>query len=192
MKSSKSKIISRKWKNWKYKNTALLIVSIILFLYFLDSRYVQIAVKSIGGFGYIGSFISGMFFVSVFTIAPASAILFDIAKHLNPYLVALSAGIGAVLGDYIILRILKDQVFEELFPLFRKVNGSFLGTIFSSPFFAWMIPLAGAIAIASPLPDEIGISLMGLSKIKNWQFILITFLLNSVGIFVIISLARSF
>lgn len=180
-----------KWTNWRYKNTTLLILSIVLFLYFLDSSFIQFFIKSIGNLGYIGSFISGLFFVSVFTVAPASAIIFDIAKTLNPYLVALFAGIGAVLGDYIILRILKDRVFEELLPLFKKMHGSFLETMFASPFFAWLIPLFGAIVIASPLPDEIGISLMGLSKIKNWQFILITFLLNSIGIFIIISLAQS-
>lgn len=180
-----------KWKNWRYKNTILLIISILVFIYFLDNDFIQFFIKSIGSFGYIGSFISGIFFVSVFTVAPASAIIFDAAKTLNPYLVALSAGIGGVVGDYIILRILKDKVFEELLPLFERARGSFLGTIFASPFFIWLMPLMGAVVIASPLPDEIGISLMGLSKIKNWQFILITFLLNSIGIFIITSLARS-
>ena len=185
-------MIPIKWKSWKYRNTAFLILSISLFIYFLESSHVQFFIKSIGGLGYIGSFISGLFFVSVFTVAPASAVLFDIAKTtLNPYLVALFAGLGAVFGDYLILRILKDRVFEELMPLFKKMRGSFLETIFSSPFFAWLIPLIGAAIIASPLPDEIGIGLMGLSKIKNWQFILLTFLLNSIGIFIIVSLARS-
>ena len=180
------------WKNWQYKNTTFLIISLLAFVYFLDSDFVQYFIKSIGNLGYIGSFLSGMLFVSIFTVAPASAILFDIAKTLNPYLVALFAGLGAVVGDYIILRILKDRVFEELKPIFKKTRNSFLENIFSSPFFAWLIPLVGAVIIASPLPDEIGISLMGLSKIKNWQFILVTFLLNSVGILVIISLAKAF
>jgi len=180
-----------RWKNWHYKNTTFLIISLFVFAYFVKSDFMQYFIKSIGNLGYIGSFLSGMFFVSIFTVAPASVILFDTAKTLNPYLVALFAGIGAVAGDYIILRILKDRVFEELLPLFKKTTNSFLKNIFSSPFFAWLIPLIGAIIIASPLPDELGISLMGISKIKNWQFILITFLLNSIGILVIISLAMS-
>lgn len=185
-------MFQQRWKNWKYKNTTFLILSLIAFVFLLDRDFFQDFIKSIGALGYIGSFIGGLFFVSVFTIAPASAILFEISKTLDPYLVAIFAGIGAVTGDYIILRILKDKVFAELLPLFRKTGGSFLETIFSSPFFAWMLPLIGAVVIASPLPDELGISLMGLSKIKNWQFILVTFLLNSIGIFVIITLANSF
>jgi len=179
------------WKNWEYKNTTFLILSLIAFVFLLEKDFVQDFIKSIGTLGYFGSFISGVFFVSIFTVAPASAVIFEISKNLNPYLVALTAGIGAVAGDYIILRILKDRVFEELLPLFRKSGGSFLEKIFSSPFFAWMIPLFGAIIIASPLPDELGISLMGLSKIKNWQFILLTFILNSLGILAIVMLSKT-
>ncbi len=181
----------RKRRGWRYKNTTLLVLSLIAFIFFLDQNFLQAFIKSAGSFGYLGSFISGLFFVSVFTVAPASAILFEISKTLNPYGVAVFAGMGAVLGDYVILRFLKDGVFEELLPLFKKARGSFLSTLFSSPFFSWMIPLIGAIIIVSPFPDEVGISLMGLSKIKNWQFILVTFLLNSIGIFIIISLAQA-
>ena len=151
----------------------------------------QSFVSAIGGFGYFGSFISGIFFVSIFTVAPASAILFDIAKTLDPLTVAITAGIGAVIGDYMIFRFMKDKVFEELSPLVKKNGGSFIAGLFSSPFFAWAIPILGAFIIASPLPDEVGIGLMGLSKVKNWQFLLITFLLNAAGIFLVIIIANS-
>lgn len=180
-----------RWKNWPYKNTTLLLASLVLFFYFLKSPEIQNFIKTIGTLGYVGSFISGMFFVSIFTVAPASVIIFDVAKTLNPVFVAITAGLGAVIGDYLIFRLLKDRVFEELTPLVKKNGGAFLGKLFSSPFFAWLIPIFGAFIIASPLPDELGISLMGISKIKNWQFLLVTFLLNSVGIFLVIILSKS-
>ena len=47
--------------------------------------------------------------------------------------------------------------------------------------------MIGAIIIASPFPDEIGVSLMGISKMKTYQFILISFLLNAIGIFLVVS-----
>lgn len=178
-------------QNWRYKNTTLLVLSLIVFFYLLNQGFSQTFIQNVGNLGYFGSFVSGLFFVSVFTVAPASAVLFEISKTLNLYGVAVVAGMGAVLGDYIILRFLKDRVFEELYPLFKKAKGSLWANFFASPFFSWTIPLIGAIIIVSPLPDEIGISLMGLSKIKNWQFILVTFLLNSTGIFVILSLAQT-
>jgi hypothetical protein len=184
-------LLLKGWKGWKYKNTTLLILSLIVFFYFIESDFIQYFLKTIGGLGYLGSFFSGIMFVSVFTIAPASAILFDIAKILNPFLVAITAGIGAVFGDYILLRYLQNKVFSELRPIFKKTRISIFKVIFSSPFFAWFIPIIGMFIIASPFPDEVGIGLMGLSKIKKWQFILITFVLNSIGIFIVISLAGS-
>lgn len=178
-----------KWKNWHYKNTTFLVLSLVAFFYILDNPDFQRLIRSIGSLGYFGSFLAGMFFVSTFTIAPASAVLFEIAREMHPYRVALSAGVGAVVGDYLILRFLKDRVFEELLPFFSKTGPSFIGTVFRSPFFGWIVPILGAIIIASPFPDEVGIGLMGLSKIKNWQFILITFILNSLGILAVVTFA---
>ncbi|HOX40916.1 MAG TPA: hypothetical protein PK263_01840 [bacterium] len=179
------------WKNWPYKNTTILIISIALFVYFLDSQFIQYLVKSIGSLGYLGSFFSGILFVSSFTVVPASALLFDIAKNLNPFAVALSAGVGAVIGDYIIFRFLKDHIFDELRPIFQKSGGPFIKKLYASPYFAWLFPILGAVIIASPMPDELGIGMMGLSKIKNWHFLLVTFLLNSIGILLVIVLSKS-
>lgn len=179
------------YKNWHYKNTALLIVSLAVFFYASKTPYVQELVRSIGNLGYFGAFITGGFFVSVFTVAPASAVLFYLAKILNPFGVALLGGAGAVIGDYIIFRFLKDRVFEELMPAFQKMGGTYITDLLQTPYFSWLLPIIGAIIIASPFPDELGVGMMGLSRVKNWQFILITFILNSVGIFMIITFARA-
>lgn len=180
----------KKWKKWRFKNTTFLILSLAAFYYFLESTIVQVFLKGIGELGYFGSFISGILFVSTFTVAPASAILFDIAKLLNPYFVAITAGLGAVLGDYLLLRYFQDKVFDEL-KVLLKPGRTIFGSLFSGPLFAWLIPIIGAIIIASPFPDEVGIGMIGLSKIKKWQFLLITFVLNSIGIFIVIGLANS-
>ena len=118
--------------------------------------------------------------------------MYYLAETLNPFYVAIFAGIGAVIGDYLILRILKDNVFKEWAPVFKQIKGSFFKKLFLSPFFIWLIPIMGAAIIASPLPDEVGISMMGLSRIKNWHFIIVAFLLNAIGIFIIVTLSRSF
>ena len=87
---------------------------------------------------------------------------------------------------------LKDEVFEEIRPIFRKLGDHPLLRILSTPYFAWILPVLGAFIIASPFPDEVGIGLMGIARMKNWQFLLLTFMLNSAGIFFIVTLARSF
>jgi uncharacterized membrane protein YdjX (TVP38/TMEM64 family) len=179
------------YKTWKYKNTCFLIISLILLFYVTDTAIGQQIIHSIERLGYFGTFLAGIFFVSTFTVAPASVVLFKFAQIYNPILIALTAGLGGVIGDYIIFRFLKDNVFEEIKPVFTKLGGSHLAQLMHTPFFAWFAPFVGALIIASPFPDEIGISLMGISKLKNWQFLIISLLLNSLGIFIIITIAKS-
>lgn len=179
------------YRNWQYKNTFILILSIILLLFIIDSPFVKDIINKIGNLGYLGAFLAGVFFVSIFTVAPAALVIYDLASKLNPYEVALFAGIGGVIGDYVIFRILKDGVFDELTPLLIKTKGiKKIGHLFRTPYFSWLIPIFGAVLIASPVPDEIGIGILGLSKIKNWQFVLLTFFLNAIGIFTIVLLAK--
>lgn len=185
--------IYERYKNWQFKNTALLILVLIILIFLSKTPFLIDAVNKIGSFGYLSSFVSGAFFVSIYTVAPATIILYDLAEKLNPLLVAVTAGTGAVVGDYMIFRFLKDRVFKELAPLFSKFTlTGLLAKTFKTPYFAWTLPLIGAFIIASPLPDEVGVSILGLSKIKKWQFVLVTFLLNSVGILIVITIARSF
>ncbi len=179
------------YKTWKYKNTFFLFVSLFVLFYVTDTIFGQQVIQSISKLGYFGSFFAGIFFVSTFTVAPASVVLFKLAQVYNPFLTALSAGFGAVIGDYLIFRFLKDNVFEEIKPIFMKLGGSNLSRLMSTPYFAWLAPVLGALIIASPFPDEIGVGLMGISKLKNWQFLTITFLLNSLGILLIITISKS-
>src|SRR3990167_11173144 len=162
-----AKEITKKWKHWNYKNTALLILSLALFFWFAEHPIVKNTISLINGFGYIGAFISGIFFVSVFTVAPAAIVLFFLAETLNPLIVALFAGSGAVIGDYLIFRFLRDRVFDEIKPLLLKNGGNLLMKLFKTPYFAWGLSLVGAFIIASPFPDEVGIGLLGASKLRN-------------------------
>jgi len=181
----------KRYKKWQYKNTALLVFGLGILYYFADSHIVQNTISRVGELGYIGAFVVGVFFVSTFTVIPAMYVLYAIADKLNPLEVAVFAGLGALLGDYLIFRFLKDKVFDELKPIFLALGGNYLIRIFRTPYFAWFAPLVGAAIIASPLPDEAGVGILGLSKLKNWQFMLLSFLLNATGIFIIVTLSRS-
>jgi len=178
-----------KKNSWKYKNTTLLIIFVGLFFYFYKQGFLDYFIKFLGNFGYASCFFVGIFFVSIFTAAPSLAILYELSSTLNPFLVALISGVGAMVGDYLILFLLRDKIFEEIKPFFKN---KFLIEIFRSPYFSWILPIIGAAIIASPFPDEIGIGFMGLSKVKKWQFLGITFLLNSLGIYFVITLTSIF
>ncbi len=185
-----NKLIQKKWRRWKYKNTFMLGLSLVALFWLAKTPQVDSIVKQIGSLGYIGAFITGIFFVSTFTVAPAAIVLFHLADTLHPVEVALLAGLGAMVGDYVIFRFMKDKVFDELMPIIRKMHTPKIKLLFKSPYFAWVLPLVGAFIIASPLPDEAGVTMLGLSKIKKWQFFLLAFALNSVGIFLVVSATR--
>lgn len=176
---------------WRYKNTTLLAISLTVLFFLADTAIAHALIKQIGSYGYIGAAITGVFFVSTFTIAPALVVLFYLVQDFNPILIALYAGAGAVIGDLMIFRFLKDGVFGELRPLLSRFHGSYIAALFRTPYFAWIVPVVGAFIIASPFPDELGIGMMGLSKIKWWQFAILAFILNSVGIFLVVTLAAT-
>jgi hypothetical protein len=178
------------WHRWRYKNTTLLILGLIVFFILVQNPAVDNIIKQAGTLGYVGAFIAGIFFVSTFTAAPAGLVLFNLADHLHPAEVAIAAGMGAMIGDYIIFRLMKDRIFEELSPILGKLHTPYLRSLFKTPYFAWLLPVIGAAIIASPLPDEAGVSMLGLSKMRKWQFFIVTLILNTLGIFLIVSAAK--
>lgn len=179
------------YRAWRFRNTTLLFASFVAVFLLAGTPWATAALRGLGEFGYIGAFVAGILFVSTFTVAVAGIVLFYLAQELNPLGVALVAGGGAMMGDLFIFRYFKDYVFEELRPVFRRLGDHPLLRIMGTPYFAWMLPVIGALIIASPFPDEIGIGLMGISRMKNWQFLLLAFVLNSAGIFFVVTLARS-
>ena len=48
--------------------------------------------------------------------------------------------------------------------------------------FRWLTFFAGGFIIASPLPDELGIALLGFSKLKTSLFVPLSFTFNFLGI----------
>ena len=142
----------------------------------------------LGSLGYLGAFIGGILFVSTFTVATATLILLVLAEGLHPIEIGIIAGAGAVIGDLLIFRFIKDSLSREVESLYNNVDSNHhLGKVLHSKYFSWTLPVIGGLLIASPLPDEIGISLMGISRMKTFQFILLSFILNSIGIFLVIA-----
>ncbi|MDO8260932.1 MAG: hypothetical protein Q7T50_05575, partial [Candidatus Magasanikbacteria bacterium] len=88
------KVLEKDWKHWHFHNTTLLVLSLVLFFFLANTGFVKDTIGSIGNLGYFGAFVAGVFFVSMFTLAPASVVLFNLATQLNPLEVAVVAGFG--------------------------------------------------------------------------------------------------
>lgn len=118
---------------------------------------------------------------------PALAVLSDIGLHHEPVLVALAGGIGAVIGDMIIFKFVRDRFSEDIKEVFTLDTATKrLKKLSELKFFRWFILFFGGLIIASPLPDELGVSILGLAKIPTRWFIPISFFFNTVGILVVI------
>lgn len=176
------------WHRWKYKNITFLLTSITIAFFLSQYELFHILLLNFGDFGYIGAFIAGILFVSTFTVAAGAIILLVLAERLSPIEIGIIAGLGAVVGDFIIFRFVKDSLAREVQSIYDHIDGAHhIRRIFHSQYFSWTLPVIGAIIIATPFPDEIGVSLMGISKMRTYQFLSISFVLNAIGIFLVVS-----
>lgn len=181
----------KKPRYWAYKNTLLLVLSVAGLFLVVGTAEAQELIASVGELGYVGALLTGIFFVSTFTVAPASVVLFHLAHTLDPVWLALWGGLGSTIGDLVLFRFLRDGVYQELAPLIERLRRSHMFALFRTPYFMWLAPFLGVVIIASPLPDEVGIGLLGLSKIRVWQFTFLVFMLNALGILTIACIARA-
>jgi hypothetical protein len=181
-------IMVKKWHRYHYKNLTYLGISIIIAILLFKNHTFHSLLLHLGNYGYIGAFIGGILFVSTFTVSIGTVILFNLAGYLNPIEIALIAGIGAVVGDTTIFKFVQVKgLVSEIKHFFHYFGSDKLKHLIHTKYFGWTLPVIGAIIIASPLPDELGIGLMGLSHMKTWKFVIVSFLLNSIGIFLVVS-----
>lgn len=141
------------------------------------------------GDGIIASFVAGIFFTSAFTLGPASIALNHITSYTPLHTVALWGGLGALCGDLILFFFIRDRFTADLMHAFKP---SFVKHVFRSlhfGFLKWLSPIIGALIIASPLPDEFGIMLMGMTKTRLAVLVPVSFVMNVVGIYAIVWLA---
>lgn len=191
LKTSKIKKQMQNHKNNLVRDLAVIILSILIAVILAKTGALESLITSTQEVRFIGSFIAGILFVSVFTAAPATVALGEIAQSNSVITVAIIGGLGALVGDLLIFRFVKDKLSEDLARLLRISRSERLSSIFKTRLFKWLVPLVGALIIASPLPDEIGVAMLGLSKMKNSLFIPLSLVLNSAGILIIGLIAKS-
>ncbi len=134
----------------------------------------------------VASFVAGIFFTSAFTIAPASVALGHIALHAPAFTVALWGALGAVCGDLILFYFIRDRFANDVLGSFGSKFMKHFTASFHVGFYKWMAPVLGAVIIASPLPDEFGVTLLGFSKTRTWTLMLVSFIGNLLGIYLIV------
>lgn len=185
------KQIKNDWQKFEYKHTSMTIIIMLLTLLLLNTALVTAVLEWFKNVGLLGGFIGGIMSVSMFTTAPAVVLLISIADHINPWQLVLAASIGSVVGDWLIIKFLEDEVAAEVKPLLRKYHILPLIRKFQRSRSRWVVSALGALVLALPLPDEFGIALMDISKVKRRHLLAICFVLNLFGIALLVGTGRA-
>ncbi len=130
---------------------------------------------------------AGVFYTSFLTSPISVAMLVILAQQNNPILTAVLAGLGAVLGDFLIVKFFRDRISSELNEFSKQLHLQKINGVLQKLHLDFLIPVAGAIIIASPLPDELGLVMLGVSKLRYREIALISYILNTAGILLIVA-----
>jgi hypothetical protein len=174
-----------KYPSRRRKNLLFLIASIIAAIILSRQQFFHEGLLSLGGFGYLGAFFGGILFSSSFTVSFSLIILATLAEELSPVFLSIIAGFGAMMGDFFLLRFFKDEISKDLEPIYEQLGGGHLRRLLHTKYFSWTLPILGAVIIASPLPDELGITLLGVSRLPPEKFLVISYCLNTLGILIV-------
>lgn len=174
------------WRRFEYKHTTLLVLILVAFVFMLDSALMTAFFRLVEEMGHLGMMIAGALFVSVFTTAASVVMLFELGQQFNPWEVILFAAIGATIGDSLILNLFENKIAHELVSLMRKAKLHKLIKVLRRRRLRPLFFLIGACIIGSPIPDEIGLTLLDLSHYSKWRILTICFLANAAGIATIV------
>jgi uncharacterized membrane protein YdjX (TVP38/TMEM64 family) len=168
---------------------AFLIFILILTVYLLLTNYLSVFVSSMGEYGLIGVLIAGFFLGYTFTVVPATAIILHFSFFFNPLTVSLIGAIGKMFGDYVIFHYFKRDLPDELEEVIEESTKL---KILKKKHFRWIIPAIAGLVLLSPLPDEIALSFLGILKYKTRNFMIISFVLNLIGLLILTGLVWLF
>jgi len=104
----------------------------------------------LGDWSYVGIFFTGLLFVFTFTVATTIIIFHMLGEIMSPWVIGLIAGLGAVMGDYLIFMFVRKHILGNTERLIKHLpKKSFCGRIAKNTYFQWVLPVLG---IAQP-PD---------------------------------------
>lgn len=163
--------------------------------WFSQTHYPRSIIEALLPYWMLAAVFVGVLYTSFLTIPFAIIGLYLLSEHIDPIPLALLGGFGAMLGDLIIVKVfrvifsfvstgahIKDKT--DWFVFLKKLLKAWNLNTFAV--------IIGAVIIASPLPDEAGLALLGLSNISYTKLMLLSFILNTVGILLIVAPAYLF
>lgn len=181
----------REIKHHLTRNFIVLVVSVVLAVVFVRSGLVENLLLYIHDFYIVGALIAGFLLAFVLTVGPAAATLIGIAENVPVVVIALVGALGSVMANLVLFQFVKKEISDDFVAYFESTRMKPLAEFLKLQAVRWILPVIGAIIVASPLPDEIGLAMIGVSKIKTIIFVPVMYLLHFFGILVIVSAGRA-
>lgn len=173
------------------KDLCILFIAVAAAIFFWVTPSVERILTSSTETEVLASFVAGIFFTSIVTTPAAIVALIEIGSASSPWLTALIGGFGAVVGDLVLFQFIETHFNKDLEHFLKTRRLRNLFSLSRHRSFAWLLPFVGGLIIASPLPDELGVTLLGVTKLPPKTFILISYLSNFLGILLITLAAKS-
>ena len=171
-------------------DVVIIAIGIALTIILSKTGVIDSFIYAFRNYSIFASFLAGIFFTSTFTIAPASVALVRIAEYAPLPSVALWGALGAMFGDLILFFFIRDRFSKDLMQVLNRSTARHILHSFHFGFLKWLSPLLGALIIASPLPDELGLTLLGMSKVKVYVLMPVSFIMNAIGIYFLMVFAN--
>ncbi len=180
----------KRFFKFKYPKLALICISIIAAYFLFSNIDVQGLVSRLDIPAYLGIFIAGMLFSFGFS-TPFAIGFFLTSSPENLFFAAIIGGLGAMISDLLIFHFIKSSVMDEFNRLEKtKAMRIMIDEIrrdFKKKIRSYLTYFFAGIIIASPLPDELGVGMLaGLTEIKPRILAAISFIMNSLGILIVL------
>jgi hypothetical protein len=165
--------------------------SLIVAAYFIFSRpFASEWIEQFNNLGHVGAFISGALTSLGFTTPFGIGLLINL-KFQNILLAVLIAGIGATVADLLIFKVIKNSFMDEFKQLEKtKVIREIDGIVKKNKSVLirhYLLYIFAGIVLATPLPDELGVSMLaGLTTINPLKLAIIGFVLHTSFIFCLV------
>ncbi len=166
--------------------TSLFTLSLSLAWWLVKTGYLQGLIDAVLPLRFAAEIMAGVFYTSFLTSPVSVGMLLVLAKENNPILTALLAGFGAALGDFLIVKFFRQSLINGLNTFSGRLRLQIINALLKKLHLDFVVPFIGAVIIASPLPDELGLVMLGVSRLKYREIAVLTYILNTAGILLIV------
>lgn len=175
--------------HFKYPKLILLALTFLvayeLFVVLNTERFTNL----LSSWGYAGTFIAGILFSYGFTAAPATALFILFGQQQSWWIASFIGAAGSVLGNLLVFHIIRYSVDDELKELEHTSSVRRFERAVPRKLKHFIAPVLAGFIMASPLPDEVAISLFALARhITHYELVIVSFVLHFIGIAALIGI----